>query len=74
MLAYSKSKSANLLQMVAGYFAFAQNVPKRCVEAFHKMGLLVTSETVRRALNANGEAVLQLLRERVCDERFFHLI
>ena len=70
MLAYSRSKYANLLQMVAGYFAFAQNMPKRCVEVFHKMGLLVTSKTVRQALTANSEAVLQTLRERVRNERF----
>ncbi|MCJ1345659.1 hypothetical protein MMC31_003867 [Peltigera leucophlebia] len=65
MLAYSRSKYANLFQMVAGYFAFAQNMPKRYVEVFHKMGLLVTSETVYKALTANSEAVLQTLWERV---------
>lgn len=59
MLAYSRSKDANLLQMVAGYFAFAQNMPKWCVEVFHKMSLLVTSETVRQELTANSKAVLQ---------------
>lgn len=71
MLAYSRSKYANLPQMVAGYFAFAQNVLKRCIEVFHKRGLLVTSKTVRRALTANREAAFQMLCNRVCNKRFF---
>ncbi len=57
--------------MVTGYFSLAHNVSKRGTEVYHKMGLVVSYETVRRALNANGQAVLRLLRERVNVERFF---
>lgn len=70
MLAYSRSKYTNLLQMIARYFVFAQNMPKRCVEVFYKMSLLVTSKTVCQALTANSKAVLQTLWERVHNERF----
>lgn len=70
MLAYSRRKYAKLLQMIAGYFAFAQNMPKQCVEVFHKIGILVTGETIRQALIANSKAVLQTLWERVHNKRF----
>lgn len=56
--------------MVAKDFAFGQNVPKHCIEIFHKIGLLVTSEIIRQALQANGNAVLQQVCEKVCKERF----
>ncbi len=71
MLAYARNKYANLLQMVTGYFSFAHNVSKRGTEVYHKMGLVVSYKTVRRALNPNGQAVLRILRERVNVEQFF---
>lgn len=45
-IGYRRNKNANLLQIVNGYFAFAQNIPKRCLEVFHQMGLIVSGETV----------------------------
>ena len=57
--------------MVTGDFSFAHNVSKRRVEVYHKMGLIVLYKTIQRALNANGQAVLRMLCERVNVERFF---
>ncbi len=71
MMAYARNKYTHLLQMVTGYFFFAHNVSKRGTEIYHKMGLVVSYKIVRRALNANGQAVLRLLRKKVNIERFF---
>ena len=35
MLCYSRNQQSNVLQMTAGYFAFADNASKRMVEIFH---------------------------------------
>ncbi len=35
MLSYSRRQQSNLLQMIMGYFLFANNVPKRCIESLH---------------------------------------
>ncbi len=71
ILAYARNKYANLFQMVTGYFSFAHNMSKKGTKVYHKMGLVVSYETVRRALNANGQAVLRMLCERVNVEQFF---
>lgn len=71
MMAYARNKYNNLFQIMTGYFSFAHNVSERKIEVYHKMGLVVSYETVWRALNANEQAVLRLLRERVNVERFF---
>ncbi len=71
MMAYTRNKYTNLLQMVTGYFSFAHNVSKRRTEVYHKMGLVVSYKTIWQALNANRQAVLRLLCERVNVERFF---
>lgn len=70
LMTYERNKNANFLQMVAKYFVFGQNVPKHCIEIFHKMGLLVTSEIICQALQANNNAVLQQFCEKVCKEHF----
>ena len=46
MLCYSRNQQSNVLQMTAGYFAFADNASKRMVEIFHRMGIMVVYETV----------------------------
>ncbi len=71
MMAYTRNKYTNLLQMVTGYFSFVHNVSKRGTEVYHKMCLVVSYKTVRQALNANGQAVLRFLYKRVNVERFF---
>ncbi len=57
--------------MMTGYFSFAHNIRKIGTEVHHKMDLVVSYETVRRALNTNRQAVLRLLRKKVNVKRFF---
>lgn len=57
--------------MTAGYFAFADNASKRMVEILHRMGIMVVYETVRRALQVNATAILEELKAKVWEKRFF---
>lgn len=70
LIGYGCNKNANLLQIVNGYFAFAQNVLKQCLEVFHQMGPIVSSETVRRSLQSNAVAILDVLVEKAATKRF----
>ena len=54
-----------------GYFLFASNTAKRCVEVLHRLGLSVSYETVVSALRRNGETSLKNLREEIRHRRFF---
>ena len=71
MLCYARNQQSNLLQVVLGYLAYADNVTKRMVEILHRIGLTVTYETVRRALHVNAKAVLAELKEKAWERRFF---
>ena len=70
MLCYARNQQSNILQMATGYLAYADNVPKRTAETLHRMGLLVTSETVRRALSANAKAIRAETQEKAWNRRF----
>lgn len=56
--------------MTAGYFAYAENTSKRMVNTLHRMGLLVTYETLRRSLKNNAQATMQELKQKAWDKRF----
>lgn len=71
MLSYANSERSNVLQMVLGYYSFAQNVKKRCVEVLHRLGVLVSYETIRVILKFNASAVKTRLKELVWQDRFF---
>ena len=71
MLCYARNQQSNILQIATGYLAYADNVPKRTAEILHRMGLPVTSETVRKALSANAEAIRAELQEKAWNRRFF---
>ena len=71
LLCYARSEKSNIFQAVTGHAAFAHNIPKRAVETFHQMGLLVSYESIRRALTSNAGAVEAQLREKVQKYRFF---
>ena len=73
LLCYARSEKSNIFQAVTGHAAFAHNIPKRAVETFHQMGLLVSYESIRRALTSNAGAVEAQLREKVQKYRFFIL-
>ena len=48
MLSYARNDRANVLQMTAGYWAFADKASKRTMGILHRMGLLVAYESIRR--------------------------
>ena len=52
-------------QGIVGYFLFALNTAKRCVEVLHCLGLSISYETVISALWQDGEALLKQLREEI---------
>lgn len=71
MLSYARNQRSNILQVTTGYFAYAENTTKRMVENLHRMSLLVTYETVRRALQANARAINEELKTKAWERRFF---
>lgn len=54
-----------------GYFLYASNTAKRCIEVLHRLGLSISYETVISALRRNGEASLKQLRKEIQHRRFF---
>lgn len=69
VLTYAGNERSNIIR-VGGQFAFASNVGKRFVEAFHQIGILLSYESVRKALQANVDAVKELIVERARMKRF----
>lgn len=51
--------------MVTSYFSFAHNVSKRKTKVYHKMSLVVSYKIIWQALNANIQAILKMLYEKV---------
>ncbi len=64
MLCYSKNQHSNILQVTAGYFAYADNTTKCMVENLHCMGFLVIYKTVRQALQANALEINKELQKK----------
>lgn len=51
ILLYACSKYINLMQMVMGYYIFAQNMHKHYIKILHQLGLSVSSKTsIRQSL------------------------
>ena len=71
MLCYAKNQRFNILQVTAGYFAYADNTTKRLVENLHCMGFLVIYKTVKRAFQANALAINKELQKKAWELRFF---
>lgn len=71
LLSYARSEKTNIFQAIVGHAAFAYNIPKRAIETFHQMGVIVSYESIRRALAANANAVEAEMREKVRTHRFF---
>ncbi len=51
--------------------AFVYNIRKCVVENFYQMKILVSYESIRRALAANANVVEAKMREKVQTRRFF---
>ena len=73
MLCYGRNKRSNLLQTIIGYFAFASNVPKQCVEVLYQMGLFTSYEQILQTLQANKVVVEASLAEKMAKNCFFIL-
>lgn len=71
MLSYARNQQSNILQMTTGYWAFADNATKQMMEILHRMGILVTYETIWEVLRANAEAQVAVLQEKAWTRRFF---
>ena len=56
MFCYGRNDRPNALQGLLGFFLFATNTAKRCVEVLHRFGLSAAYETVIRALRGDGNA------------------
>lgn len=73
ILCYAQSERCNLVQRVNAQFAFANNVPKRFVELFHQLGLIVSYKSLRRGLQSNAKAIMDSIIEKTRSQRFFIL-
>ena len=71
LLCYATSDLSNALQGIMGYFLFASNTAKRCIEVLHRLGLTATYGTINSALRFNAEASLVKMRKVVLNRRFF---
>ena len=60
-----------MFQRVIGHYAFSANMPKRSVESFHQMGIIVSYESIRRGLQVNAAAVMEEIVEKTRFHRFF---
>lgn len=57
MLYYAKNQYFNILQVMVGYFAYANNTTKYMVENLYCIDFLITYKTVQQALQANALAI-----------------
>lgn len=51
-------------------FDFANNVPKRFIELFHQMGILILYESLRRGLQSNAKGIMEAIFEKTQNRRF----
>ena len=71
LLSYFYSERTNIFQMMNGHFLFANYVAKRAIESLHQLGIVVSNETIWRALQVNAWAILTILEEWVKSQQFF---
>ena len=53
-----------MFKRVIGYYAFSGNIPKRSVEFFHQMGIIILYESIWRGLQVNATAVMEEIVEK----------
>jgi Family of unknown function (DUF6589) len=61
-MCYAKKSSANLYQMVLGYYLVSANTPKRVFEVLHSLGISVSYSSVIRTMKTIAEKAFQSLR------------
>ena len=65
MMYYVQNQHSNLLQVITGYLAYADNVFKQTAKILHQIELFITLETVRKALSANVAVIYAELQNKV---------
>jgi hypothetical protein len=63
-LAFTRSRNCNAAQMMIGYYLFSTRTGKRVMGVLNHLGISVSYDTVRRALQANAEEVQALITRR----------
>ena len=61
-MCYAKSSSANLYQIVLGYYLVSANTPKRVFEVLHLLGVSVSYNSVVRTMKTIAKKALQNLQ------------
>ncbi|WP_375449164.1 hypothetical protein [uncultured Nostoc sp.] len=60
-----------MFQRVIGHYCFSGNIPKRSVESFYQIGIIVSYESIWRGLQVNAAAVIEEIVEKTRFHRFF---
>jgi hypothetical protein len=63
-IAFTRSRNCNATQMMLGYYLFATRTGKRVMGVLNHLGICTSYDTVRSALQGNGEKVRALITER----------
>lgn len=57
IMCYAQNQQSNLLQVITGYLAYTDNVPKQMAEILYWIELFIISKTVYKALAVNVKAI-----------------
>jgi hypothetical protein len=63
-IAFTRSRNCNAAQMMIGYYLFATRTGKRVMGVLNHLGISLSYDTVRRALQCNAENVRSLVSQR----------
>jgi hypothetical protein len=67
-LAFTRSRNCNAMQMMIGYYLFSTRTGKRVIGVLNHLGISVSYDTVRLALQANAVKVQALITQRAQQE------
>lgn len=71
ILCYTKNQRFNILQVIAGYFTYANNITKCMVENLHYIEFLIIYKTVRQVLQTNMLIINKKFQKKAWKRRFF---
>jgi hypothetical protein len=63
-IAFTRSRNCNAAQMMIGYYLFATRTGKRVMGVLNHLGICLSYDTVRRALQVNAGKVQALIAQR----------
>jgi hypothetical protein len=67
-LAFTRSRKCNAMQMMIGYYLFSTRTGKRVIGVLNHLGISVSYDTVRLALQGNAAKVQSSITQRACQE------